>query len=407
MMWQTFPLAVHALMRNKTRSLLTTLGIVIGVGAVIAMVAIGEGAKARVEQAFASMGTSLLIVTSGSTRTGGIMGGFGSQPTLTWEDLDAMRKLPSVRAASPLTRVVTQTLSEDQNWNTTVFGVSPEYFDVRDWRASSGRIFSESDLVSSNKTVVLGQTVMEKLFGRYSAPLGSIVRIGNVPFEVAGVLESKGQSPMGTDNDDAVFVPITTFRAKIKGGLQKFISGVIFASAISAQATTRAERDISSLLRDRHGIQRGQEDDFTVRNLTEIAEAQQQGTRTLTSLLAAIAAVSLFVGGIGIMNIMLVSVTERTREIGLRMAVGARPRDILAQFLVEALTLSLVGGAIGVSLGVGTGFWLSSRFGWQVIIRPDIILTSLGFSALVGIFFGLYPAYKASRLDPIDALRFE
>ena len=188
MMWQTFPLAVHALMRNKTRSLLTTLGIVIGVGAVIAMVAIGEGAKARVEQAFASMGTSLLIVTSGSTRTGGIMGGFGSQPTLTWEDLDAMRKLPSVRAASPLTRVVTQTLSEDQNWNTTVFGVSPEYFDVRDWRASSGRIFSESDLVSSNKTVVLGQTVMEKLFGRYSAPLGSIVRIGNVPFEVAGVL---------------------------------------------------------------------------------------------------------------------------------------------------------------------------------------------------------------------------
>jgi putative ABC transport system permease protein len=407
MMWQTFPLAVHALMRNKTRSLLTTLGIVIGVGAVIAMVAIGEGAKARVEQAFASMGTSLLIVTSGSTRTGGIMGGFGSQPTLTWEDLDAMRKLPSVRAASPLTRVVTQTLSEDQNWNTTVFGVSPEYFDVRDWRASSGRIFSESDLVSSNKTVVLGQTVMEKLFGRYSAPLGSVVRIGNVPFEVAGVLESKGQSPMGTDNDDAVFVPITTFRAKIKGGLQKFISGVIFASAISAQATTRAERDISSLLRDRHGIQRGQEDDFTVRNLTEIAEAQQQGTRTLTSLLAAIAAVSLFVGGIGIMNIMLVSVTERTREIGLRMAVGARPRDILAQFLVEALTLSLVGGAIGVSLGVGTGFWLSSRFGWQVIIRPDIILTSLGFSALVGIFFGLYPAYKASRLDPIDALRFE
>jgi putative ABC transport system permease protein len=318
-----------------------------------------------------------------------------------------MRKLPSVRAASPLTRVVTQTLSEDQNWNTTVFGVSPEYFDVRDWRASSGRIFSESDLVSSNKTVVLGQTVMEKLFGRYSAPLGSVVRIGNVPFEVAGVLESKGQSPMGTDNDDAVFVPITTFRAKIKGGLQKFISGVIFASAISAQATTRAERDISSLLRDRHGIQRGQEDDFTVRNLTEIAEAQQQGTRTLTSLLAAIAAVSLFVGGIGIMNIMLVSVTERTREIGLRMAVGARPRDILAQFLVEALTLSLVGGAIGVSLGVGTGFWLSSRFGWQVIIRPDIILTSLGFSALVGIFFGLYPAYKASRLDPIDALRFE
>ena len=407
MMWQTFPLAVHALMRNKLRSLLTTLGIVIGVGAVIAMVAIGEGAKARVEDAFASMGTSLLIVSSGSTRTGGIMGGFGSQPTLTWEDLESIRKAPSVRAASPLTRTVMQVMSEDQNWSTTVYGVSPEYFDVRDWRSGAGRLMTDSDVASSNKMAVLGQTVVDKLFGRYSAPVGSIVRLGNVPFEIGGVLESKGQSPMGQDNDDAVFVPITTYRAKIKGGLQKYISGVIFVSAVSPQATTRAEREISNILRDRHGIQRGQEDDFTVRNLTEVAEAMQAGTRTLTSLLAAIAAVSLFVGGIGIMNIMLVSVTERTREIGLRMAVGARPRDILAQFLVEALTLSLVGGAIGVSIGVGTGFWLSSRFGWQIIIRPDIVLTSLAFSALVGIFFGIYPAYKASRLDPIEALRFE
>ena len=407
-LWQTFPLALHALLRNKTRSLLTALGIIIGVAAVIAMVSIGEGAKARVEQAFASMGTSLLIVTSGSSRTGGFMGGGGSQPALTWDDLAAIREqLPSVRAASPQSRVVSQVLSEDQNWSTAVYGVSPEYFDVRDWPIARGNRFSQSDLVSSNKTIVLGQTVVEKLFGRFADPIGQVVRVRNVPFQVVGVLAAKGNSPMGTDTDDAAFVPITTFRAKIQGGLQQYIQGVIFVSAVSAQATARAEREITDLLRDRHGIQRGQDDDFTVRNLTEIAEAQQQGTRTLTTLLAAIAAVSLLVGGIGIMNIMLVSVTERTREIGVRMAVGAKPRDILAQFLVEACTLSFAGGIIGVGAGVGTARWLSARFAWQMIIRPDIVLIALGFSALVGVFFGLYPAYKASRLDPIDALRFE
>ncbi len=406
-MWQTFPLSLRALNRNKTRSLLTTLGVIIGVAAVIAMVSIGEGAKARVEQTFAAMGTNMLIVTSGSTRTGGLMGGFGSQPTLTWDDLAAIQALPIIRAVSPSSRATAQVLSEDQNWSTSIYGVSRGYFTVRDWPIGVGALFSESDEVSGNKVAILGKTVVTQLFGTYVDPMGHIVRIRNVPFTVIGVLDTKGQSMFGQDQDDVVFVPISTFRAKIQGGLQKYISGVIMVSAVSHESTAAAERQISNVLRDRHGIQRGQEDDFSVRNLTEIADAQQQGMRTLSNLLAAIAAVSLMVGGIGIMNIMLVSVTERTREIGLRMAVGAKPRDILAQFLVEAFTLSMVGGLIGVGTGVGTAYWLSAQFGWKMIIRPEIVVLSLVFSALVGIFFGLYPAYKASRLDPIEALRFE
>jgi putative ABC transport system permease protein len=407
MMWQTFPLALHALNRNKTRSLLTTLGVIIGVAAVIAMVSIGEGAKARVEQTFASMGTNLLIVTSGSTRTGGMMGGFGSQPSLTWDDLAAIEALPVVRAASPSSRVTAQVSSEDQNWSTSIYGVSRGYFTVRDWPVAAGALFSESDEASGNKVAIFGKTVIKQLFGSYADPIGRVVRIRNVPFTIGGVLATKGASMFGQDQDDVVFIPISTFRAKIQGGLQKFIAGIIMVSAESREATSVAERRIVDLLRDRHGIQAGAEDDFSVRNLTEIADAQQQGMKTLSNLLAAIAAVSLLVGGIGIMNIMLVSVTERTREIGLRMAVGAKPRDILAQFLVEAFTLSLVGGLIGVALGVGTAFWLSAQFDWKMIIRPDIVAMALGFSALVGIFFGLYPAYKASRLDPIEALRFE
>ncbi len=406
-MWQTFPLSIHALNRNKTRSLLTTLGVIIGVAAVIAMVSIGEGAKARVEETFAAMGTNMLIVASGSNRTGGIMGGFGSQPTLTWEDMAAIQALPMIRAASPVTRTLAQALSEDQNWNTSIYGVSRGYFTVRDWPTAMGALFTESDDLSGNKVAILGKTVVTQLFGTYVDPIGHVVRIQNVPFTVVGVLDTKGQSMFGQDQDDVVFVPISTFRAKIKGGLQKYVAGVIMVSAITHNETSVAERRITDLLRDRHGIQRGQDDDFSVRNLTEIADAQQQGMRTLSNLLAAIAAVSLMVGGIGIMNIMLVSVTERTREIGLRMAVGAKPRDILAQFLVEAFTLSMVGGLIGVGTGVGTAYWLSAQFGWKMIIRPEIVVMSLGFSALVGIFFGLYPAYKASRLDPIEALRFE
>jgi putative ABC transport system permease protein len=400
--------ASRALLRNRMRSFLTTLGVIIGVAAVIAMVAIGEGAKARVEQSFASMGTSLLIVMSGSSTSGGARGGFGSMPTLTWDDLQAIQaEVPSVRVAAPSLRSTAQLVYEDQNWSTSVTGTTPEYFEIRSWRMSKGAAFTQSDIDGSTKVAVLGQTVVTNLFGASADPVGQVFRIRNIPFQVVGVLERKGQSPMGQDYDDTVVIPSSTFQSKIQGGLQKYLSGAIMVSAVSPAATERAERDVANLLRDRHRIQPGSDDDFSIRNLTEIASAQQEGTRTLTLLLSSIAAVSLLVGGIGIMNIMLVSVTERTREIGLRMAVGAKPRDILSQFLVEALTLSVAGGLFGVGLGIGVARRLATQFDWPMLIRPDIVVISVAFSALVGIAFGLYPARKASLLDPIEALRYE
>ncbi len=405
---QVFLVAAKALLLNKTRSLLTVLGIIIGVASVIAMVSIGEGAKKRVEDTFAAMGTNLLIVLSGSNRSGGVFGGFGSQPTLTWDDLRAIREeVPSVRRASPQSVGKMQMSSEDQNWNTTVNGVQPDLFEIRNWQIGRGVFFTDSDLDTANKVVVLGTTVVEKLYGKNADPIGLTVRIKNVPFRIVGITASKGQSPMGQDYDDTAFVPITTFRTKLQGSLPNYIAGVIFVQATSNQATAIAQRQITNLLRDRHRIQPGDDDDFNIRNLQEFFDAQQASTQTITTLLAAIAGVSLLVGGIGIMNIMLVSVTERTREIGLRMAVGAKPRDVLAQFLVEAFTLSVTGGLIGVALGVGAAVLLAKRFGWSLLIRVDIVLISLFFSALVGIFFGLYPAQKASRLDPIEALRHE
>jgi putative ABC transport system permease protein len=404
---ETLRVAARALMRNKMRSFLTTLGIVIGVLAVIAMVAVGEGAKKKVEDAFASMGSDLLIILPGTTTRGGAFGGFGSMPTLTWDDLRAIRnELPSVRYAAPNLRATAQVLSEDQNWTTSITGTNPEFFAIRSWSAESGALFSASDVDGGTKVTVLGKTVADKLFGHGVDPVGMTVRIKNVPFQVVGVLAAKGQSPMGQDYDDVVFVPNSSFQAKIQGGLQKYVSGAIMVGAQPGQ-TGRAERQITDLLRDRHRIPVGGDDDFSIRNLTEMASAQQQGVSTITTLLAVIAAVSLVVGGIGIMNIMLVSVTERTREIGIRMAVGARPRDILAQFLVEALTLSGAGGVIGVGLGVGVARWLGSTMGWPVLIRADIIVISVAFSAVIGIAFGIYPARKASQLDPIEALRFE
>jgi putative ABC transport system permease protein len=270
-----------------------------------------------------------------------------------------------------------------------------------------GALFSASDNETGAKVAVLGQTVVDKLFGPNADPVGQQVRVRNIPFQVVGVLAKKGQSPVGQDYDDAVFVPAATYGAKIQGGLKKYLSGTIFVGAVSPAGTARAESEITNLLRDRHHIQPGTDDDFSIRNLTEMASAQAEGTKTLTTLLASIAAVSLEVGGIGIMNIMLVSVTERTREIGLRMAVGAKPLDILLQFLVEALALSVMGGLVGIVLGLVTAAQLASKFGWPMLVRPDIIVISVGFSALVGIAFGLYPARKASQLDPIDALRYE
>ena len=327
---------------------------------------------------------------------------------MTWDDLKAIQaEVPTVRAASAQLRSSGQLIAEDQNWSTSIYGVSPEYFDIRSWPASQGSVLNQSDVDSGNKVVVLGQTVSDKLFGAGSNPVGQSIRIKNIPFQVVGVLARKGQSPMGQDYDDAVFIPSSTFTTKIQGGLGQYLNGTIMVQAVSADATPRAQQDVTSLLRDRHHLASGADDDFSIRNLAEIASARQQGTDTLTTLLASVAAVSLLVGGIGIMNIMLVSVTERTREIGLRMAIGARRYQIMAQFLVESLTLSFFGGVIGVASGAGSAHYLSGKFGWPMLVRPDIVVISVLFSALTGMIFGLYPAWKASRLDPIEALRYE
>jgi putative ABC transport system permease protein len=405
---QTLRVAIRALLRNKTRSVLTMLGVIIGVAAVIAMVAIGEGAKSQVEQAFSSLGTNMLVIVPGAATSGGAHHGFGSQSTLTWGDLRAIRtELSMVRYAAALLRTNAQVLSEEQNWNTTVMGTSLDYFAIRGWKVVKGRNLTDVDVESTARVVVLGDTIVEKIFGADVNPVGRFVRIKGVPFEVVGVLEAKGQSGMGQNSDDAVFVPVTTFQTRIEGSMRQFIPGMVMVGTSSQQALTRAQLDIANLLRERHRLAAGADDDFSIFNVTEIASAFQQSTATMTALLASIAIVSLIVGGIGIMNIMLVSVTERTREIGVRMAVGAKPRHIRAQFLVEALTLSLLGGLIGLLLGVLAAGRLAAQFGWPVLVRSDIVVLAMGFSAVVGVIFGFYPAHKASRLDPIDALRYE
>jgi len=401
-------IALRALMRNTMRSFLTTLGIIIGVAAVIAMMAIGAGARAQVQAAFAAMGTNLLILLPGSTTAGGSHGGFGSMPTLTWEDLASIRsEITTVKAAAPVLRSNQSLISDESNWTTSVTGTSPEYFQVRSWPMESGASFTDGDVTAGAKVVVLGRTVVDKLFGKRVDPVGQTVRIGNTPFSVVGVSASKGQSSMGQDYDDAAFIPYTTFARRIQGGLSKYLSGTVYIQAVSTEQTPRAMQDITALLRDRHRLGGGQDDDFSIRDLNELAGARQQGTDTITTLLASVAAVSLLVGGIGIMNIMLVSVTERTREIGVRMAIGAKPRSILLQFLIEALVLSVVGGITGVVLGVSIAMWLANRFQWPIQIQVDVISVSVGFSGLVGIVFGLFPARKASKLDPIEALRYE
>jgi putative ABC transport system permease protein len=405
---QVLRVAVRALLRNKLRSFLTALGIIVGVSAVIASVAIGEGAKARVAAAFASMGSNLLIVLSGSTTSGGARGGYGTMPTLTWNDLKAIRtELSAVRYATPVLRTNASVVAEDRNWTTSVHGIGPDYFSIRNWPMARGTSISRSDVEGGLKVVVLGQTVVNELYGPGVDPVGQLVRINNFPFLTVGVMARKGQSPMGRDYDDAVYMPYTTFQAKIQGGLQKFIQGIIMVGASNSDDTARAQAQITSLLHERHHIPPGIDDDFSIHNLTEMASARKQGVATLTTLLASIATVSLLVGGIGIMNIMLVSVTERTHEIGIRMAVGARPRDVLAQFLVEAMALSLFGGLLGVLLGVFAGTRLAAGLGWPIMIQPRIVVIAVGFSVLVGVVFGFYPAQKAARLDPIEALRFE
>jgi putative ABC transport system permease protein len=404
----TLRIALRALSRNRMRSFLTTLGVIIGVAAVITMTAIGEGAKARIQAAFASMGTNMLVISPGSTSLGGVRGGSGTMPSLTWDDLVAIKRdVPAVRTAAAVLRSSASIVSETNNWSTSIQGTSPEYFDVRGWAMSSGSAITQSDVDAGAKVIVLGQTVVDQLFGPNADVVGQVVRIRQVPFTVVGVAAKKGQSPMGQDYDDTAFVPQSTFAQKIQGGLGKYLQGTIFVSAKSDADTARAQEQIQALLRERHQLRRNEDDDFQIRNLAEIASAQEEGTKTMTTLLASVAAVSLLVGGIGIMNIMLVSVTERTREIGVRMALGAKPRHVLAQFLIEALVLSIAGGIIGILLGVSLAMGLGKRFDWPVLFQPEVIMVAAGFSGLVGIVFGLYPAQKASRLDPIEALRHE
>ena len=407
-LWQTMYIALQALRRNKLRSFLTMLGIIIGVFAVIAMMAVGDGATARVHSLFASIGTNMLIVTPGASQRGGAFGDVGSQPTLTWDDLKAIHnEVPTVRYAAALLHAATQVASEDHNWNTSINGTSPEYFEIRNWNATKGSLFTASDLEGHVKNAVLGKTVADKLFGASSDPIGQTIRINNAPFQVISVLEAKGQSMQGQDNDDAVFIPETTFQSKIQGGLQKYVNGIILIGADSEEHTGRAQTQVTALLRDRHRIQASAESDFSIRNVADIASTANAAISALRLLLATIAGVSLLVGGIGIMNIMLVSVTERTREIGLRMAVGGKGRHILAQFLAESLVLATSGGVIGMVLGISVTQFLAQRFGWSLPIRPEVIVLALGFSVLVGVGFGLFPAHKASRFDPIVALRYE
>jgi putative ABC transport system permease protein len=400
----TFKIAARALARNTMRSVLTMLGIIIGVGSVVAMVAVGQGAKAQVESQIASIGSNMLLIYPGSTTQGGVHSGSGSVTTLTEDDASAVQKeLSSVRLAAPSLRTVAQVVSANQNWSTAVNGSTPPFFDIRDWPLESGNIFTDSDVTGATKVAVLGKTVAKNLFGSRD-PVGQIVRIGNVPFRVVGLLSAKGQSAMGQDQDDTVIIPFSTLQKRIMGVTY---AGAILVSANSPQDTVVAQEQIRLLLRQRHHIPPGQDDDFTVRNMADIAAAAAASSRVMTLLLGSIASVSLLVGGIGIMNIMLVSVTERTREIGIRMAVGARSRDILLQFLVEAVVLSLAGGVLGVALGVTSSRIIAVFVHWPTIISLGSILLAFGFSIVIGVFFGLYPARRAASLDPITALRYE
>ncbi len=397
-------IALRALVRNKARSFLTALGIIIGVGSVIAMVSLGQGAQQQVEQQIASMGTNMLIVSSGGQRSGGLRGAMGTGTALTPEDIQAIaREAPAVEAVSPSVNASVTVVYGNQNWTTRAEGVSESYPAIRNWTVASGTFFTPMDVRASARVAVIGRTVANQLFAGED-PVGRMIRVRNLPFRVIGVLDSKGQSGFGQDQDDILFVPYTTAMKKL---LSITYVPSAFISAVSSEATFAAQDQIEQLLRQRHGIRPGQEDDFRVRNLTDIAETAAQTTGVMTLLLGSIAGVSLIVGGIGIMNIMLVSVTERTREIGIRMAVGARSRHVKMQFLIESVVLGLAGGLAGIAAGVGVSFVLSQVFGWPQLLSPAAILASVIFSVAVGVFFGYYPAHKAASLDPIEALRYE
>ncbi|HNI76147.1 FtsX-like permease family protein [Acidovorax sp. 210-6] len=400
--------ALRALTANLLRSVLTMLGIIIGVGAVITMLAVGRGATERVQEQIKGLGSNIVLVVPGSLSAAGVRLGAQTRSRFTEEDAEALaREVPEVQVAAPSSRTTAQAVAQSANWNTTIFGTTNDYLEAREWPLAAGRLFEAAEQQGSAKVAWLGQTAARELFAD-DDPLGQTVRVRGVPFTVVGVLAAKGQNAVGQDQDDIVIVPMSTFRNRIwnaGGNVRRIWS--IHVKVRAGADMARAEESMRTLLRQRLRVPEGGDDTFSIRNLSEVLQAQEESSRVMTALLAAVAGVSLLVGGIGIMNIMLVSVTERTREIGLRMAVGARGRDILAQFLIESVTLSLVGGAIGVALGVLATWAVERATGWSAVMEPWSVLLAVGFAGLVGVFFGYYPARRAARLQPIVALRHE
>jgi putative ABC transport system permease protein len=399
--------AVDALRLNKLRSALTMLGIIIGVAAVIAMIAVGGGAREQVVAQIRSLGSNLLVVMPGNVTAGGVRMGAGAASTLTDEDATAiMAEVPSVQITAPNMRGTGQIIAGGMNWATAIFGIDLGWFEARDWEVEHGRMFEPEEVSRGAQVAIIGQTVARNLYGGID-PVGEEIRIRNVPLRIIGVMGRKGQTTWGQDQDDVVFVPLNTARQRVLGRnlANARAVGSIYVKVREGESISATEEEIKVLLRQRHRIQPGVEDDFSIRNLADIAATREASARTLELLLAAVAGVSLMVGGIGIMNIMLVSVTERTREIGLRLAVGARQWDILRQFLLESAGLAVIGGAIGVAIGIGVAYVISKAAGWPLLVEPGAVLLAVLFSGLVGIFFGWYPALRASRLDPIEALR--
>ena len=405
----TLKLAFRALWRNKVRSSLTMLGIIFGIGTVIAMISSGQGAEEAVADVFRAMGTNLLIITNGSQKTQGAAGGAGSQMSLTWADLQRLEdhEVPSLRWVAPVLQTRTQVASGDQNWNTTVVGTKPNYFKIRNWQIKEGAFFDDDAAATGAKIAVIGQTVATQLYGS-SDPIGQPIRINGQPFEVTGLLAVKGQSGMGNDQDDVVVLPLKAYMTRLDKGMGKYITkGQIYASVASENEIQRAQDEITAFLRQAHKLDATDDDDFRIRNLAEFALSQKQSTERISRLLAIVAAMSLIVGGIGVMNIMLVSVIERTREIGIRMAVGAKPTDVMTQFLVEALVLAAVGGVLGLAFGAGMAKYMAGYYGWKFFFPATTAGIAFAVAGGVGVVFGLYPAIRASRLDPITALRYE